>query len=202
MGEDRNEVVDNGLLIETCVYLVPYLPSPRSAMASAKGNNHNSGFQSFLFHAFLLYLQSSHQPKKLDTSNLQRVASLSNMQAFDVTVDPILVPRVVGTANHAKVKQYIIDQMKSFGWDTETDKFSDNTPLGRKEFENIIATLDPNARRRLVLACHYDSKFSKDDAFIGATDSAVPCAMMITLARDLAPQLDALKQRVGHPSIS
>jgi len=157
-----------------------------------------------VFTLFLIYqvhaqqwhqLRSSHQPKKLDASNLQRVASLSNMQAFDVTVDPILVPRVVGTPNHAKVKQYIIDQMKSFGWDIETDKFSDNTPLGRKEFENIIATLDPNARRRLVLACHYDSKFSKDDAFIGATDSAVPCAMMITLARDLAPQLDALKKR-------
>jgi glutaminyl-peptide cyclotransferase len=116
------------------------------------------------------------------------------MQAFDVTVDPILVPRVVGSANHVRVKQYIIDQMKSLGWDIETDKFSGNTPFGNKVFENIIATVDPQAKRNLVLACHFDSKFSKEDTFIGATDSAVPCAMMITLARDLAPQLDKLKQ--------
>lgn len=30
-----------------------------------------------------------------------------------------------------------------------------------QDFENIIATLDPKANRRLVLACHYDSKPSR-----------------------------------------
>lgn len=119
------------------------------------------------------------------------------MQGFDVTVDPILVPRVVGTPNHAVVRQYIIDQMRSLGWDIETDQFTTNTPHGRKTFENVITTLDPNAQRRLVLACHYDSKFSRDGKFIGATDSAVPCAMMITLAKDLAPKLDQLKKTVS-----
>ena len=56
------------------------------------------------------------------------------MQGFDVTLDPILVPRVVGTPNHAKVKQYIIYQMQSLGWDVQTDKFTDTTPLGKKDF--------------------------------------------------------------------
>lgn len=117
-----------------------------------------------------------------------------------MTLDPILVPRVVGTPNHAKVKQYIIDQMQSLGWSIETDKFSDNTPVGRKNFENIIATLDPAAPRRLVLACHFDSKYSREGTFVGATDSAVPCAMMITLARDLAAKLDGLKSTVSRNS--
>lgn len=119
------------------------------------------------------------------------------MQAFDVTLNPILIPRVADTPNHAKVKQFIIDQMQSLGWAIETDKFRERTPLGQKNFENIIATLDPNADRRLVLACHYDSKFTKEGTFLGATDSAVPCAMMITLARDLAPKLEAFKQTVS-----
>lgn len=35
---------------------------------------------------------------------------------------------------------------------------------------------------RLVLACHYDSKYSDDGQFIGATDSAVPCAMLLHMA--------------------
>jgi len=47
------------------------------------------------------------------------------------------------------------------------------------------ATLDPTAKRFLVLACHFDSKYFKDFTFIGATDSAVPCSMMIDLARTL-----------------
>jgi glutaminyl-peptide cyclotransferase len=122
------------------------------------------------------------------------------MQRFDVTVDPILVPRVVGTPNHALVRQYIIGQMQSLGWDIETDKFTADAPRphGKKTFENIITTLDPKAQRRLVLACHYDSKYTRDGNFIGATDSAVPCAMMITLAKDLAPKLDQLKNSVSR----
>lgn len=138
-------------------------------------------------------LKSTHQPKVLNMDQLQHIASLSNMQAFDVTLNPILVPRVADTPSHAKVKQFIIDQMQSLGWTIETDKFQDRTPLGQKTFENIIATLDPNADRRLVLACHYDSKFTKEGTFIGATDSAVPCAMMISVARELAPKLETIK---------
>ena len=103
------------------------------------------------------FRQSAHQAKTLSSDQLKFVASLSNMQGFDVTLDPILVPRVVGTPNHSKVKQYIIDQMQSLGWNVQTDKFTDNTPLGKKNFENIISTLDPKADRNLVLACHYDS---------------------------------------------
>ena len=119
------------------------------------------------------------------------------MQGFDVTLDPILVPRVVGTANHARVRQFIVDQMQSLSWDVTTDKFSDNTPLGKKNFETVISTLDSKAHRQLVLACHYDSKYSREGTFVGATDSAVPCAMMISLARDLAPKLDEFKRSVS-----
>lgn len=86
--------------------------------------------------------------------------------------------------------------MQSLGWGVTTDKFSDNTPLGKKNFETVISTLDSNAPRQLVLACHYDSKYSREGTFVGATDSAVPCAMMISLARDLAPKLDEFKQNV------
>lgn len=49
----------------------------------------------------------------------------------------------------------------------------------------ITATLDPSAKRYLDIVCHYDSKYFENIVFIGATDSAVPCAMMIDLARTL-----------------
>ena len=75
--------------------------------------------------------------------------------------------------------------MEDLDWAIEQDTFLDNTPYGEKEFNNIIATQNPNAPRKLVLACHFDSKYFKDFKFIGATDSAVPCAMMLDLARQL-----------------
>ena len=41
---------------------------------------------------------------------------------------------------------------------------------------------------RMVLACHYDSKIDPP-GFVAATDSAVPCAMMINLAQTMKQEL-------------
>lgn len=63
--------------------------------------------------------------------------------------------------------------------------------LGQLTFTNIIAKLNPNAERYLTLACHYDSKYFKDVYFEGATDSAVPCAIMLNSVKTLLPYLNA-----------
>ena len=92
--------------------------------------------------------------------------------------------------------QHIMTQLETkmtAKWQVELDSFDDNTPYGNKSFHNIVATLDPEAPRRLTLACHYDSKFfpTRRDGreFIGATDSAVPCAMLLDLVRVLDDKL-------------
>jgi hypothetical protein len=76
-------------------------------------------------------------------------------------------------------------------WSVTLDEFQGDTPFGSKRFSNIIATLNPVARTRHVMSAHYDSKLFKPDAngrnFIGATDSAVPCAMLIELAHTVTP---------------
>lgn len=79
--------------------------------------------------------------------------------------------------------------------DSFTQEVQDN---GEIPFENIIATLNPNAERFLSLACHYDSKLMKNMVFVGATDSAVPCAMIIYLAKTLTEYL----RKSGNPNIS
>ena len=96
-----------------------------------------------------------------------------------------------------KLFQHISNWMKVLNWQVEMDTFTDQTPVGAKEFTNVIATLDHKSPRRLVLACHYDSKPSSDGLFVGATDSAVPCGMMMQLALDLRSELAALKRKVG-----
>jgi glutaminyl-peptide cyclotransferase len=79
--------------------------------------------------------------------------------------------------------------MTNLGWHVDEDMFVNKTPIGDKTFVNVIATHSPSIARRLTLACHYDSKLMTEAEFIGATDSAVPCAMMIDLARHLNASL-------------
>lgn len=103
----------------------------------------------------------------------------------------ILIQRVPGTPNHGIVRQYIADYMADLGWSTEQIDFHDETPHGRMKFTNIVSRLNPNAKRYLTLACHYDSKVMDD--FVGATDSAVPCAIMMNLANSLRQQMQSVK---------
>jgi glutaminyl-peptide cyclotransferase len=120
----------------------------------------------------------------------QIAEKLSDQQDFNRNLDAILIPRTVGSRNHERVRQQISQVLSGYGWNVEEDSFSDQTPLGQKQFTNIIATHDPSAARRLVIACHYDSKIQP--AGVYATDSAVPCAMMLNLAWTMRKQL---KQR-------
>jgi glutaminyl-peptide cyclotransferase len=86
--------------------------------------------------------------------------------------------------------------MRSNDWDVRTVKHSQRTPVGNVEFQNVVATLDPNAPRRLVLACHYDSLI-KPVGFLGATDSAVPCAQMLNLAHAMDRDIKDTRARVS-----
>lgn len=77
----------------------------------------------------------------------------------------------------------------------ELDAFRNSTPYGDLQFTNIIGRLNPQADKFLTLACHYDSKYFPDFEFVAATDSAVPCAIMLDLARTLRPALSDANRR-------
>lgn len=83
--------------------------------------------------------------------------------------------------------------MEKYGWDVKRQDFDADTPLGKKKMTNIIATLNPNADRVLALAAHYDSKLLPPEHgkyFLAATDSAVPCAMLLDMARVLSEKVN------------
>lgn len=117
---------------------------------------------------------------------------------FNATLRKFLVPRVVGSQRHREVREFIVKSLEDLGWHVEEDHFDARTPLGTKPFANVVATLNPRSCHRLVLACHYDSLIHKDGPFIGATDSAVPCAQLLHLAKTLDGKLQDQKTRVGH----
>lgn len=110
----------------------------------------------------------------------------------------ILIPRIPDTENNTLVRNYIVSTLKALNWHIELDEFTDQTPIGQKHFVNVIATKNPAASRRVVLSAHFDSKYFPhypQNQFVGATDSAAPCAMMLDLAETLNPLLDKRQQR-------
>ncbi|KAK2584777.1 hypothetical protein KPH14_007099 [Odynerus spinipes] len=137
-----------------------------------------------------------HDPMSLTNEQMGKLADMSNVTNMEHILDNICIVRVVGSPQHKQVKNYIKKTMKDLNWSVESDIFEDRTPtFGKMEFENIIAKLNPNAKRYLALACHYDSKYTREGDFIGATDSAVPCAQMINIATVLDKQLKSIKNQ-------
>ncbi|XP_059806933.1 glutaminyl-peptide cyclotransferase-like isoform X1 [Hypanus sabinus] len=143
-----------------------------------------------------------HKPKSLMSSQVRNLASLIDFhRLWNVFLVPMLIERYPGSKGIQFVRQHIRGHMESLSarWALELDTFEERTPFGKRTFSNVVATLDPSARRRLVLACHYDSKyFPADDrgrVYVGATDSAVPCSMMLELVTSLDKELLKLKER-------
>lgn len=105
---------------------------------------------------------------------------------------PILRPRVSGTEGSRAVLQHFIDffHKELPEWRLELQNSSSTTPTSQGQpvpFVNLIATRDPpNAGvgdvGRLALVAHYDSKL-EPAGFVGAIDSAAPCAMLMHAAR-------------------
>jgi hypothetical protein len=105
---------------------------------------------------------------------------------------PILIPRVSGSDGSTKVLNHFVDFFRKSlpKWEITFQNSTSKTPAtGNQDipFINMIATRDPPWARvggvsRLTLAAHYDSKLTPT-GFIGAIDSAAPCAMLMHVAR-------------------
>ncbi|OMH79750.1 Glutaminyl-peptide cyclotransferase [Zancudomyces culisetae] len=102
---------------------------------------------------------------------------------------PMLVKRDVGSDGHKKVQRFIADTLRDSGFMVTFDNFTEQTPYGMKEFSNIIGIKTPAAKKRLLMAAHYDSKYFKEFDFIGATDSSVPVALLLDLCKSVGPKL-------------
>lgn len=109
-------------------------------------------------------------------------------------LSPILRTRVPGTPGSTAVLNHFVDffQMTLGDWNIDFQNSTYKTPVsGNKDvpFVNFIASRDPPGTQpgdvgRLTLVAHYDSKY-EPEGFIGATDSAAPCAMIMHAMRSI-----------------
>ena len=141
----------------------------------------------------------------LSDAALAALPSLSSFEAIldynrpDSLLAQLLIPRAAGTQNLTNLQAMVTKHFTKLDWHVERDHFETMTPYGTKSFTNLIFTHDPQATRRLVLSAHLDSKYfptAPQNQFVGATDSAAPCAMLLDLASSLTNWLDLRKKRV------
>jgi glutaminyl-peptide cyclotransferase len=94
-------------------------------------------------------------------------------------------PRVPGSAELAKTRDYIINSLKSSGLVVRTDEFTAATPVGAKKMVNITAELPGESKDVIMIASHYDTKLFKDMTFVGANDPGASVGTLLELGRVL-----------------
>src|SRR5262245_41137212 len=67
-------------------------------------------------------------------------------------------PRAAGSAAIETARDYIKEQLKSFGWKTTEQPFADQTPHGEVRFVNLIANFGNSSKPSFLLCSHYDTK--------------------------------------------
>lgn len=163
-----------------------------------------------LFAAFLLHHVAAYTP--LSDETLKNLPSPGT--DFDIhtgaLLAPILIPRVPGTDGSTKVLNHFVDFFKTHlpKWTIAFQNSTSKTPAtGSRDvpFVNLILTRDPPWAQpgnvgHLALVAHYDSKV-KPEGFIGATDSAAPCAMIMHAARSVDEALTRKWEKMAKDGV-
>ena len=97
-------------------------------------------------------------------------------------------PRPAGTAALEKTRQYLVNELKSYGLKTSLDEFTAPTPAGKVKFKNVIAELPGDTAEVILLASHYDTKPYKEFSFVGANDGGSSTGALLEIARVMATE--------------
>jgi hypothetical protein len=95
-------------------------------------------------------------------------------------------PRIPGSAELARTRDYIIGSLKSSHLAVKADEFSVTTPLGEKKMVNLTTEIPGDSQDVIIVASHYDSKFYKDMRFVGANDPGTSVGTLLEIARVLS----------------
>jgi glutaminyl-peptide cyclotransferase len=111
---------------------------------------------------------------------------------YGALLSPILVSRAPGTSGHSTVQLHFVNFFSTElpRWTIEWYNSTSRTPSGAEiPIANLVFKREPPWTKQgqanwLTLAAHYDSK-NVPEGFVGATDSAVPCAILMHVARSI-----------------
>jgi hypothetical protein len=104
-------------------------------------------------------------------------------------------PRPAGSEAIEKTRAYLTKELELFGWKVERQAFTDNTPRGKVEFVNLIATFGGKESAPSFLLCsHFDTKIFDNVPFVGANDGGSNTGVLLEMARVLAQRPDLARK--------
>lgn len=134
----------------------------------------------------------------LQTKSNNFVSQFDSKKAFQAILDQVQFgPRVPGSEGHRKVIQYLKESLQKNQWTVTEQSGEIEHPLWKKKvtIKNIIATLHPEAKKRILLTAHYDTRpfgendlYIKDKPILGANDGASGVGILLELSRVLSLQ--------------
>lgn len=151
----------------------------------------------------LMYLISSCGGKSTNPPQTEEIIVLQPTPVFNADSAYLFVAaqvkfgkRVPNTEAHRKCADYLVEQLRSFGFQTEVQAFEAIAYNGNKlQSKNIIGKFNPTAAKRILLAAHWDSrpfndKEAKDstkfEPIDGANDGASGVGVLLEIARAIA----------------
>jgi Zn-dependent M28 family amino/carboxypeptidase len=94
-------------------------------------------------------------------------------------------PRPAGSSELARTREYITNELKSYGLNVNVDEWQAKTPVGERRMTNVWAELPGESSEVIILSSHYDTKLFKEFRFVGANDGASSTATLMEMARAL-----------------
>lgn len=103
-------------------------------------------------------------------------------------------PRVPNTEGHRKTREWLIEKFNAFGLEVQTQDFQAKTYDNLTwNLSNIIASYNPSAQKRILLAAHWDTRRiadkdteRMDQPIDGANDGGSGVGVLLEIARTIS----------------
>jgi glutaminyl-peptide cyclotransferase len=116
-----------------------------------------------------------------------QAAQFDGARALDYTRRTVeFGPRPPGSAALARLRNFLVTELKGIGCNVEVDRFTGWTPRGPIPMANVIATFAGSSGRVVVVSGHYDTKLMPEIRFVGANDGGSSTGFLLEMARVLA----------------
>ncbi len=152
----------------------------------------------FVFIAAFGFASCTGEKDKKDTSEAEKSLKSVTIPEFNDDSAYFFIkkqvdfgPRIPNSAAHVEAGDYFITQFKKYGATVITQEFSATTYDNQKlSLRNIIASINPEKTKRILLAAHWDTRpFADSDSekptstFDGANDGASGAGVLLEIAR-------------------
>jgi glutaminyl-peptide cyclotransferase len=158
-----------------------------------------SNFLGLLFLLVILGVSCEQQSRKEEVSSeeisYKETPSFNADSAYAYIQQQVdFGPRVPNTPGHAATREWLFTKFEEFGWKVTPQEFTATTHDGLQwELTNIIASYNPNASKRILLAAHWDTRRVADkdserqeEPIPGANDGGSGVGLLLEVARTIA----------------